>query len=801
MNKKPLILASIVLATASLAASSLPSGQSTAASPARFELSVESIMRGPKLVGSAPSGLRWSGDSKELYFEWRKPGEDEASTYAVSREGGEPRKLSDAERKLVPPAFGAQWDAARRRVVFSEGGDLVLLDTVTRTRRQLTRTTGGESNPRWVRGETAISFVREGNLFVFPLDGSGLEQIADVQPRKREARETDSQKFLKAEEAKLIQYTREEVEKRKKAEEKSKAEALPLFELAEGQSATDLQLSPDGEHVFISVNERAMGAKNADVPDYITESAYSEMIPGRTNVGDTQGKRRLAILNIKTGKSVWAESASFAGKKAVAQPSAQGGDKREVDREVNWGMPVISKDGKLAVASVRSTDFKDRWLVLLDAETGKSKVIDHVRDEAWVLDGGGGFGGGSMGFLPDNRRLYFLAEKDGWMHLYAVDASQPGSAAKQLTKGRFEVSGVALSADKSRFYFVSSEKHPGERHLYVMPVEGGSATVLTSRTGSSIGEVSPDDQTLAFVHSYSNVPPELYLAAAKPGAEAKAVTSTPTEEWRSFKWADPQVLTFKARDGVDVYARLYTPEMLGARRDPSRPGVVFVHGAGYAQNAHKYWSSYFREYMFHNLLASRGYVVIDVDYRASSGYGRDWRTAIYRHMGGKDLDDIVDAAKYLVTTQKVDPKRIGVYGGSYGGFITLMAMFTAPGTFAAGAALRPVTDWAHYNHGYTGNILNLPQDDPESYRKSSPIYFAEGLQGALLICHGMVDTNVHFQDSVRLAQRLIELRKENWELAGYPVENHGFEQETSWIDEYRRILALFERNLRGGAKK
>jgi dipeptidyl aminopeptidase/acylaminoacyl peptidase len=247
---------------------------------------------------------------------------------------------------------------------------------------------------------------------------------------------------------------------------------------------------------------------------------------------------------------------------------------------------------------------------------------------------------------------------------------------------------------------------------------------------------------------------------------------------------------------VDVYARLFTPEMVGARRDPAAPAVVFVHGSGYLQNAHKYWSSYYREYMFNNLLASRGYVVLDPDYRASSGYGRDWRTAIYRHMGGKDLDDVVDGAKYLVEAQKVNPKHIGVYGGSYGGFITLMAMFTSPDTFAAGAALRPVTDWSHYNHGYTSNILNEPQADAEAYRKSSPIYFAEGLKGALLICHGMVDTNVLFQDSVRLVQRLIELRKENWSVAPFPVENHGFEEETSWADEYKRILNLFDDHLK-----
>jgi len=370
----------------------------------------------------------------------------------------------------------------------------------------------------------------------------------------------------------------------------------------------------------------------------------------------------------------------------------------------------------------------------------------------------------------------------------------------QLTSGKWEVAAAEVSRNGGQFYLTTSEEHPGERHLYTLPLEGGARTKITSMAGSNQAEVSPDDSTLGLVFSYSNKPPEVFVMPNAAGAPAAQVTTTPTDAWRSFKWIDPKVLTYKARDGVDVYARLFTPEMIGAKRDPTRPGVVFVHGAGYLQNAHKYWSTYFREYMFHNLLAARGFVVLDVDYRASSGYGRDWRTAVYRFMGGKDLEDIVDGAKYLTTAEKVDPKRIGVYGGSYGGFITLMAMFTTPDTFVAGAALRPVTDWAHYNHGYTSNILNNPQKDAEAYRKSSPIYFAEGLKGALLICHGMVDTNVHFQDSVRLAQRLIELRKENWELAVYPVENHGFTEETSWADEYKRILKLFDETLksRGG---
>jgi dipeptidyl aminopeptidase/acylaminoacyl peptidase len=459
-------------------------------------------------------------------------------------------------------------------------------------------------------------------------------------------------------------------------------------------------------------------------------------------------------------------------------------------RDLRWSMAVISHDEKHAVAAARSADNEDRWFVVLSAD-GTSKIVDHTHDEAWVRDPS------FMGWLADNRRFWFGAEKDGWAHLYTVDVTAERPAPKAITTGKWEISDAEVSPDRTKFYISSTEVHPGERHLYAVSVDGGARTKLSTRPGATTGVASPDDSTFGVIYSAANVPPEVYLVANRAGAEAKQVTTSTSAEWRAGRWLEPELITFKARDGVDVPARLFTPEMLGARRDRNAPGVIFVHGAGYLQNAHRYWSTYYREYMFHHVLASRGYVVLDVDYRGSAGYGRDWRTAIYRHMGGKDLDDIVDGAKYLADKQRVNPRRMGVYGGSYGGFITLMAMFTSPRTFAAGAALRPVTDWAHYNHPYTSNILNEPQTDPDAYRKSSPIYFADKLEGALLILHGMVDVNVHFQDSVRLAQRLIELRKENWEMAAYPVEDHAFVKETSWADEYKRILKLFDLHLRG----
>jgi dipeptidyl aminopeptidase/acylaminoacyl peptidase len=796
------------------------------ASPARFQLTVDSIMRGPALVGYPPSTPRWSGDSKEVYFEWRMHGEDEAATWVVGHDGGPPRRLSDQERRTAPLTNGT-WDGDRRRILGVDRGDIAVIDTVARRRIDVTRTTGNESAPRWARGGTHVTFVRENNLFIVPVDATTtgtLVQLIDASPRRTEERPTDSQRVAKGEEKKLLDWVEQEAERRKRREERDRARALPRFELAARQTIVDAALSADETFAYLMVSDRAQ-ARTAQVPRYVSESAYTEEIQARAKAGDAQDRRRLAILDLKTGEGVWAGLDGISDPVAIPKPvesddrPASSGPEPSAPpapsapstkRDVRWGQLLSSPDGRTMVTTARAADNTDRWLVSVDPATGKTKVLDRIHDDAWVREIGpsNNFSGG-IGWLPDNRRVWFLAEHDGWMHLYTVDVTaeqaQPFDGAqggrKQLTSGKFEIDTVALSPDGSTFYIQSNEQHPGERHLYAMSVEGGSRTTITALTGAFSGELSPDNSTFATIHSSSNRPPEIYLMPNRPAAEPKQVTTSTSAEWRTFKWVEPQLVTYKARDGVEVPARLYTPEMLGARRHPSAPAVVFVHGAGYLQNAHKYWSSYYREYMFHHLLASRGYVVLDPDYRASAGYGRDWRTAIYRWMGGTDLEDVVDGAKFLVDTQKVNARRIGVYGGSYGGFITLMAMFTSPETFAAGAALRPVTDWAHYNHQYTSNILNEPQSDIDAYRKSSPIYFAEGLKGALLVCHGMVDVNVHFQDSVRLAQRLIELGKDNWELAVYPVEDHGFVEATSWADEYKRILKLFEQNLKNGSSK
>ncbi|HET9533462.1 MAG TPA: prolyl oligopeptidase family serine peptidase [Blastocatellia bacterium] len=776
----------------------------------KFDLTIDNIMRGPELVGYEPRAVRWSADGQRIYFQWKQaaePREKDFDTYAVNRDGSGLRKLSEDEAKNAPPTSGEQ-SKDKKLTLFTAEGDIFIYDHAANQRRQITDTTDVETNPRFTRDQRRIFFTRANNLYVISLDTGSLVQMTDVRAAgpapggppqaargSSQQRGTESQEYLKKEERELIDSVKRRAERRQEQEERRKREnPRKPFQLQPRQSVVALNLTPDEKHVIAAVNEAGEGAKSTIVPNYVTESAYTEDIPARTKVGDALSRSRLAVISVETGDVKWVDHGQ---KIAAPQPGLESADQQtsarqtSSDREVQLFQPVWSEDGSRAIVQARSADNKDRWIMALDPAAAKTRVIASMRDDAWI----GGPGSFTAGWMRDNQHIYFQSERDGYSHLYTV--SYDGGEPRQLTSGRWEVTGVQLSSDKSRFYLTTSEVHPGERHLYVMPAEGGERVKLTSSPGNNQAFVSPDEKMLALIHSYSNRPPEIYIQENRANATASKITSSPSAEFWQYNWIDPPIVTFKARDNAEVYARLYKPR----NYRKGGPAVIFVHGAGYLQNVHRWWSSYFREYMFHHLLMEHGYIVMDVDYRASAGYGRDWRTGIYRHMGGKDLEDQVDAARWLVSEHAADAKRIGIYGGSYGGFITLMAMFTQPEVFAAGAALRPVTDWAHYNHGYTSNILNTPHKDPESYKRSSPIYFAGGLKGALLICHGMVDVNVHFQDTVRLVQRLIELRKENWELAVYPVEDHGFVEPTSWADEYKRIFKLFETTLKKGLVK
>jgi dipeptidyl aminopeptidase/acylaminoacyl peptidase len=751
-----------------------------------FELSVPSIMRGPELVGEPPQSVRFTDDNKWVFFRWKpggQPWHQERSLYRVQATGGAPEKLSDAAADSIGVliANGPISPDTRWRAV-SYLGDLYLINRATLATRRLTNTRALESSPVFSADGGRLFFLRDDNVYALTLVDGALAQLTDVRtgPAPEEPKVEGQRSFLERQQRELFEHIRLESARRDSLEKRRKdreARETRIVYLGRDERAAEIAVDRSGSWAVLRTRRTSTGSRVVQIPDWVTRSGYTENLESRTKVGDAQGQLgRIGVLDLRTGEVRWVEVAPKRDTAAVQLASVT---------FLGW-----SGDGQAALIGSLSADFKDQWLFVLDAKTGGLRQIAHERNNAWIQSPCT-FWLSCAGWLPDNRTVYYASEKDGFSHVYLVD--RDGTNERQITKGNWEVYRLELAPTKDRFYVRSNEGTPAEQHVYHMSFDG-KRTRITAAPGHQDFTASHDGQRIAVVHSSANTPPELYVGENRANAELARVTTSPTAAWSSHEWTVPPIVNVRARDGVDVPARIYRPSAVGAAANGA--AVIFVHGAGYLQNVHNWWSDYYREYMFHHLLATRGFTVLDVDYRGSQGYGRDWRTAIYRHMGGKDLTDQIDATRYLIANEGVDSTRIGIYGGSYGGFITLMALFTAGEHFAAGAALRSVTDWAHYNHGYTGRILNTPQSDSIAFRQSSPIYFAEGLNDPLLILHGMVDTNVHFSDVVRLTQRLIELGKTDWELAVYPVEDHSFVEPSSWTDEYRRILALFERTLR-----
>ena len=769
------------------------------------QLSVKTIMQDPATyIGDWPSTPYWSEDGQTLYFMWNPKGAfPNDSLFKVTRDDWTARQVSPDERRNLPPAFGGfehsghQYDAGFNRKVYGRSGDLYIFHRNDRSTIRLTETRDSEQNPRFSQDGSSVFFTRDNNLFKLDLSNGALTQITDFRAGREpsESEPDDQDAFLEQQQLELFEVLREEEQEddlRREARERDQAsvDPPPTFYL-NSRALQQLQLDPHERFVTFVTSNRPDQSKRTLALDWVTESGYAEELSARAKVGVTSTNSELWIQDLEQDTTYRVDLHQVPGAydvPAYLQSSDLPVDSSESKRSLYSYGPFWSADGHHAVLEVRARDNKDRWILRLDPESGDLTLLDRQHDEAWIAGPGiSWFGGASTaGWLPDNRHFYFQSEASGYSHLYTVDVET--AMVNQLTDGAFEVFNPQISRDGRWWYFSSSEVSSSVRHFYRMPISGGERTQLTTLSGRNTVALNPEEDLMGVLRSVSTHPPEVYVQA--PGQDATRITNSTTEEWLAYPWRTPQTIRFEASDGVMVPAHLFEPD------SSNGAAVLFVHGAGYMQNVHDGWSSYYREYMFHNLLADLGYLVLQVDYRASAGYGRDWRTAIYRHMGGRDLQDYVDASQYITDTYGIGPDQIGIYGGSYGGFITLMALFTAPEYFGAGAALRSVTDWAHYNHGYTSNILNTPATDSLAFARSSPINFAEGLEDPLLMPHGMVDLNVQFQDIVRLGQRLIELGKENWEIALYPVEGHGFQTPSSWTDEYRRILKLFEAHIR-----
>ncbi len=770
---------------------------------------LELIMSDPDWIGNSPVAEYWSDSGANVYYEQKRTGEIYNDLYVVPANGGTAARVTAADEAKSSNASRV-YNRDRTMVAWVHRGDIMVKELSTGRVLQATRTTAEELLPMFMADGRSVAFVREEEHFVYdPFTGT-VSEAADVRFEKH----PDEEPFdvLRQKQMSTFETLRED--KRREDAQESHSEGrqiedpagapVPIY-LGDDHAEVDRSLSPSGRFLLLVVEDAdAEEGEKGIMPSYVTPEGYTTITETRTRVGrNSPAAQSLLLVDLAERSFVTIDYSPLPGigddplgnlrQSAVDWYVERGADREEFEEKVEPpdDRPLTveditwNHDGSRAAIQLRAIDNKDRWLVTLEPGSEPRLQVQHrLTDPAWINWDYNGFG-----WMPDGRTLWFLSEESGYSHLYTKDVEE--RRPRQLTSGTFVVREPELNAGGTAFFVVANRTHPGNYEVYRLDAGGGELEQLTELGGVVSFSLSPSGDRVLLSRSWIDRHPDLYVQAAEPGAEPLRLTDTMSERYASIDWVIPEIVEVPSSH-VDepIYTKLYIPPDYEPGDDRRHPAVMFVHGAGYTQNSHMGWPYYFREFMFHTLLANEGYFVIDMDYRASKGYGRDWRTAIYRQMGHPELEDFADGVAWLVENYRVDRDRIGIYGGSYGGFMTFMALFREPELFAAGAALRPVADWTNYNHEYTSNILNTPEVDPVAFHRSSPIHFVDGLRQPLLIAAGMQDDNVFFQDAILIVQRLLELKKPDFEMAVYPLDPHGFVHPDAWLDEYRRIYRL-----------
>jgi dipeptidyl aminopeptidase/acylaminoacyl peptidase len=751
-------------------------------------LSVRDIMAEPSIAGMRPEGERISPNGEWVAYLWSAAGREPKDLYLVSTSGGEPRLLVravDEEKEARPDktetrdesrsseqreervmqkdaaqearersVSGIDWSPDSKRLLFSKSGDLFVIDLGETQPRRLTSTVAVEGSARWLADSRRVLYQSSGNLLAIDVDRTSLVQLT---------REGGAAAMRKSDDSTQDQQQRSGG--------------------GTNASVSSVQGSYDGARVAFIVSDTSK-QRALIVPNYTGEFVTA----GTVRRGWTD--QRVQVVR-SDGSSQQAIAIKLPPQEGVAYI-----------RGLQW-----TRDSAALLIDRIDRDTKRRQLYLANPDDGTVNLIDEESDAKWIA--------ALSRFVevsPKGGRVLFTSERDGFNHLYvkdlraAKDAGKSSQAeAAQITMGKWEVSWARWLPDGERIVYSSTEVSTTERHFFIADLRiGGSTRLPTSAGMNTDPQLSENGKALLFEHSEWNLPGDLFAltipeAPGSVAAQPARLTDTVPARFKQIGWARPEFVRFNAKDGKSVNARVYLPSNFDKKK--KYPAVVFVHGAGYLQNVINGTNSYYREAMFNHILTQRGFVILDIDYRGSAGYGREWRTDVYDFLGGLDFQDHLDGIDFIVKNYSVDPRRVGMYGGSYGGFIAEMATMRAPDRVACAAALRPVADWKNYYASspiYTAERLGFPDKNQEAYKRSSPISYAENLSRPLLILHGMVDDNVHFQDSAQLVEKLIRLGKTQYfEVMYYPSENHAFTKAEGWTDEYERILGFFERHLAG----
>jgi dipeptidyl aminopeptidase/acylaminoacyl peptidase len=488
-------------------------------------------------------------------------------------------------------------------------------------------------------------------------------------------------------------------------------------------------------------------------------------------------------------------------------------------RELRYLDPSLDRDGNAAWspdgtkiawirqgAAPRARMFSPRrqvdepWsLRVADVKTGQAQQV-------WKADAG--YGSAFQGVVSDSQlywaagdRLVFPWEKDGWNHLYSVPAT--GGKATLLTPGNFEVEYVNIAPDRSRMIYNSNQDDIDRRHVWTVPVDASARPIqrVPNSRGSEWQPVITSDGHTAVMHADARMPPHVMVIWPDDHAHNLLENMLPAG-FDPAALVAPEAVTITATDGMRIPTQLFIPKNVKAGE--RRPALIFFHGGSRRQMLTTWHYNYYyrNAYAMNQWLASQGYIVLSVNYRSGIGYGLEFREALnYGASGGAEFNDVMGAGLYLKSRPDVDPARIGLWGGSYGGYLTAMGLSRASDLFAAGVDFHGVHDW---NQGIRTFVPDYSvHDDPEFSRRAfgaSPLSTVDSWKSPVLLIHGDDDRNVSFIESINL---IVELRKRKVEVEQLvlPDEVHDFLRHQNWVRGYKATADFFNRRLKAGPQQ
>jgi dipeptidyl-peptidase-4 len=700
-----------------------------AATATKKELTLERLFSAPPLAGRLVQGIQWTPDSKRFsYLERTSAG---LELWTMDATTGEKKVLVSAAtlKSVTQPAKAKVtqatglgrvrpdnylWSPDSGSMLFIGTNSLVLLDLSSMATKPILSSEQEIEDPKFSPDGKWISFSRDANFFVVSVANPGEPKALTI---------GGSEEVLKG---KLDWVYPEELDCR-----------------------TAYWWSPDSTKIaYYEMDERPV--TRYPIMDMSGPTGATEYTR-YPQAGEANPIVRVGVVAATGGETKWMDT---------------GANTDVYLARVNW-LP----DSK-SVAIQRLNRAQNQLdLLFADASTGASKTVLTETDKYWINVSD------DLYFFSDNKKFLWSSERTGFRHFYLYENS--GKQIAQLTSGDWAITDLggfgpgaanhpAVDEAHGYIYFLANKEDPRETGLYRVSIADKSLTQITKGQGTHGANISPTMS--AFVDTFSNITtPQRQDLRKMDGSTITVMSDGAIPELADYSLTPVELVDLKADNGTKLYGSLIKP----VNFDPSKkyPVLINVYGGPHVQLVRNSWGGI--RYLLDEVYAQKGYIVWTLDNRGSWGRGHAFETPIYHQMGRVELQDQLAGVKYLEALGYVDPARIGITGGSYGGYMTLEALFNSGGAFKLGVSDAPVTDWKLYDTIYTERYMGTPQNNPDGYKNSSPVNQAANIKGMLMLIHGTGDDNVHFANSVELLNALIDSGRYPDKLMVFPGRGHG----------------------------